>query len=207
MVTIYRDQTAFRLFGRTRAAVLGLLCQGSDKPLYVREIIRATGAGSGAVQRELELLGEMGLVVREQRGRQVFYRVDPEHPLYPDLKNLLLKTTGIVPAIREALTPINEHILFAFLFGSIVQGRLTKSSDVDVMIIGEVSTQVVSDALLDVEKQLQREVNPSVFPSAEFRRQIRSGNHFLRSILEQDKIMLIGGEDELGRLAGESMAG
>jgi DNA-binding transcriptional ArsR family regulator len=207
MVTNKDDDIARRLLGRTRAGVLGLLYQQSDQSLYVREIIRATGAGSGAVQRELELLEETGLVIREERGRQVFYRVDMDHPIYPDLSRLLLKTIGIAPAIREALKPIQEQISFAFLFGSIVQGRLSKSSDVDVMIIGDVSPRTVSDALIKVEQQLHREVNPSVYPSTEFNQKVRSGNHFLRSVLEQEKIMLIGGEDELKRVAGEPLAG
>jgi len=75
------------------------------------------------------------------------------------------------------------------------------------MIIGSVSFSDISDALYQVDDQLSREVNPSVFPLTEFRQKIQSGNHFLNSVLEQEKIMLIGGEDELGRLVDEELLG
>ena len=205
MSTTQKEHIARHLLGKTRSAVLSMLYLNPGESMFVREIIRTAGTGSGAVQRELEILENLGLIVREERGKQVFYQAVTDHPIYLDLRRLLLKTTGVSVVIRDALKNVEEQIDIAFLYGSIARGDLTRYSDIDVMIIGSVSFSDISDALYQVDDQLSREVNPSVFPLTEFRQKIQSGNHFLNSVLEQEKIMLIGGEDELGRLVDESV--
>ena len=199
------DNIARHLLGKTRSAVLSMLYLSPDESMFVREIIRAAGTGSGAVQRELEILDNLGLVVRKESGKQVYYQAVTDHPIYLDLSKLLLKTTGITVVIRDALRIVEDQVDVAFLYGSTARGDLTKYSDIDVMIIGSVSFRDISKALYQADDQLSREVNPSVFPPTEFQQKVQSGNQFLNTILEQEKIMLIGGEDELKRLVDESV--
>ena len=59
------------LFGKTRRAVLGLLLGRPEETFYLRQIARLTGAAVGALQRELKILVEMGIIVREVSDRQV----------------------------------------------------------------------------------------------------------------------------------------
>jgi hypothetical protein len=80
------------LFGRTKLRVIGLLFASSDDSFYLREIVRLTGAGNGAVQRELALLTAVGLVRRELRGRQVYFTANHEASIYPELESLIAKT-------------------------------------------------------------------------------------------------------------------
>lgn len=207
MVTNQDDRIARYLLGKTRSAVLSLLYLRPDESMFVREIIRAVDTGSGAVQRELENLEQLGLIRRRESGKQVYYQAVADHPVAACLTGLLLRTTGISIAVRDALLGLDEQIEVAFLYGSIARGDLKRESDVDVMIIGSVSFTDISKALFNVEERVGREINPSVFPPAEFQEKVQSGNHFLRTVLEEEKIILIGGEDELGGLAGTSVVG
>jgi hypothetical protein len=69
------------------------------------------------------------------------------------------------------------------------------------MIVGDVSFGEVSEALGQAQNVLGREVNPSVYTVRDVRAKLRAKHHFLRAVLEAQKIFLIGDEDELGRLA------
>jgi len=53
------------LFPRTRQRVLGLLFGQPHRPFSMSELIRLAGAGSGAVQREVERLTDSGLATSD----------------------------------------------------------------------------------------------------------------------------------------------
>jgi hypothetical protein len=74
---------------------------------------------------------------------------------------------------------------------------------VDILVIGDVSFSETAEALTRTQEKIGREVNPSVYPAAEFRAKLGARNHFLGSALRGEKIFLIGDERELGRLAEE----
>jgi len=83
------------LFGRTRRAILAQLYGHPDEAYYLRQLVRAAGVGSGAVQREVARLAGAGIIQRAVRGRQVYYQANPECPLFPELKSLVVKTAGV----------------------------------------------------------------------------------------------------------------
>jgi predicted nucleotidyltransferase len=205
MSTNNRQGVAEELLGRTRAAVLSTLYLDTEPSMYVREIIRATGISPGGIQRELRNLERLNLVVREEQGNQVHYRANKDHPIFEDLRRLLLKITGVVPVIEEALKPLGSVVHAAFLYGSFARGDITSSSDIDLMVIGEVTFKELSQCLSQAEKELSRELNPTVYPPSEFREKLQAGHHFLTSIMKGEKMMLIGREDELRRMAGQQM--
>jgi hypothetical protein len=72
--------------------------------------------------------------------------------------------------------------------------------------VGSVSLQDLVEALSPVQNPLGREVNPTVYPAAEFREKITRGHHFLGAVLEGPKIFLIGSFRELERLAEVRLA-
>ncbi len=120
---------------------------------------------------------------------------------------LLLKTAGIVDVVREALAPLAEHIRAAFVFGSAARGELRSDSDVDVLVVGDVPFAAVADALAGAQTRLGRDVNPTVYPPAEFRKKLRAGHHFLTTVLREPRLFAVGGPDELARLAAEPIRG
>jgi len=83
----------------------------------------------------------------------------------------------------------------------IAAGRERGTSDIDVFVVGSVTFSQVVGALLPCQDEVGREVNPVVMDVAEFRRRATGDDVFLRDVLGGDKIFLIGGEDDLARLA------
>ena len=189
------------LFGKTRQALLALLYTHSDEAHLQESLIHLAALGRGTVQRELDFLTRAGIVRRTVRGRQVYFQADPDCPIYPELKGLIVKTAGVAGVLRGALAPLVERIRAAFIYGSVAKGAERRGSDVDVMIIGDVSFTEVADALGRTQESIGREVNPSVYPPAEFRSKVAARHHFVNTVLKGEKIFLIGDERELARLA------
>ena len=194
------------LFGRTRRAILALLYGHPERAYYLREIVRATGLGLGPVQRELAQLTAARIITRSDSGHQVYFRANTDSPIFADLKNLIAKTAGAADAIREALLPLQERVALAFVFGSVARGEETRESDIDVLVVGDVSFAEAVRALRDAHERLEREVNPSVYPLEEFKRRIEEQHYFLREVLSGPKLFVVGDERELERLVGKGMA-
>jgi predicted nucleotidyltransferase len=194
------------LFGRIRRRVLAWLFGHAEERFYLRQIVRQSGTAQGAVQRELQKLVEAGILRRTVEGRHVYFQANRESPIFAELHMLLLKTAGIVEVIREALAPLADRIRAAFVFGSGARGELRSDSDVDVLVVGDVSFPAVADALASAQTRLGRDVNPTVYPPAEFRKKIRAGHHFLTTVLQEPRLFAVGGPDELARLAAKRLA-
>lgn len=197
---------ASALFGNTRRAILALFFGRPDESFYFSEVVRAAGGGHGTVQRELDQLSQARILRRVVRGREVHYQADPQCPIFEELKSLVVKTSGVADVLRAALTPLAERIQAAFIFGSVAQGRQKAESDVDLLVVGEVTFGDVVSALAPAQKTLAREINPTVYPRTEFRQKLAAGNHFLKTLMQSPRIFLIGDERELeglgkGRLA------
>ena len=83
----------------------------ADEGLHVREIERRSGLTIGTVQDELKKLHKLDLIVKREDGNRVYYSANIEHPLYQDIRNLVLKTNGLVDVLRSAFTGEKESSL------------------------------------------------------------------------------------------------
>jgi len=184
------------LLGKTRLSILSLLLPQPERRLYLREILRLTGAGQGAVQRELEKLTSAGILTKTREGNLTYYQANRLAPVFGDLRGLIEKTAGASGALRAALLPHADTIHHAFLYGSIARGEERGESDIDLMVIGDVPFLDVVTAVSPLQESLGREINPTVFTPAEFRRRIKEGDHFLTRVMSEERVDLMGGDRE-----------
>jgi len=184
------------LFGKTRLAILALLYGQADRAFYLSEIVRLVGAGHGAVQRELARLARAGLLMRTEQGQQVYFQANPEAPVFDELRGLVRKTAGIVDLLRLSLESLATRIRTAFVFGSVARGEETARSDIDLLVVGDVSLFDIVSATAGIRETLGRDLNPTVFPPAEYAEKIRAKDHFLTTVLAGPKLYVIGGDDE-----------
>lgn len=191
------------LFGSTRRRLLAWLFGHPDEAFYLRQLARQIGAGQGAVQRELGLLAGAGLVRRTAQGRQVYFEINRDSPIFPELQAIFLKTAGLADVLRAALAKVDGGIQVAFVFGSAARSALRPDSDIDVLVVGDVTFSAVATALAAAQERLGRDVNPTLYSPAEFREKVRAGHHFLTSVLDEPRVFLIGGPNELGELGAE----
>lgn len=186
------------LSSRVKAETFRLLFGLRNEELHVREIARRAGLNDATVRQELKRLAELGLVVVRRDGNRSYYRANREHPLYPDIRGLVLKTDGLADILRDALG--DRGIDVALVFGSLAAGDEKPGSDIDLMVIGSVGFHALSARLRGVGAQLGREINPVVFSMSEFTKRRQSRDHFLATVLRAPKLFLIGDEREFERL-------
>lgn len=180
--------------------VLAQLLLHPDQEFYQREIAERTCSTIVQVQRSLQRIEKAGLCRKSRRGNRVYYQAERSHPVYEDLKRMLLKTVALGDALRDALSPIQNKVRIAFVFGSIASGEETAKSDIDLLLVGDLTSRSAARILGPVGRSLGREFNPVIFPPAEFRRKAKRGDPFIREIVSGPKVWMMGDDDELGRL-------
>lgn len=196
-----KKEMAAVLFPGTKRKILALFFLNPDKEYYFSEVARLTGTRQGVIQRELQSLTEAEILTSEKRGRQKFYSVNRKLPIFQDLRNIIFKSYGVISKIREALVPLGQQISIAFVYGSFARGEEGSNSDVDLFVIGEIGLDDLVSTLSEVEQAMGREINPALFSATEFTKKWSQKNHFIRSMANTEKEIIIGSEDELRLLA------
>jgi predicted nucleotidyltransferase len=186
------------LSSRGRAEIFRLLFGVSSQEVHLRELQRRSGLALRTIQQEVEKLLGMELLVARRDGNRVYYSANTAHPLYQDIRSMVLKTSGLVEVLREALS--GERVDAAFVFGSVARGEEGAEGDVDLMIVADAGLSDVSRWLSGVPEKLGREVNPHVMSADELRRRREAGDQFVSRVLSSPKLFAVGDEDELERM-------
>ncbi|MCK4304399.1 MAG: nucleotidyltransferase domain-containing protein [Candidatus Eisenbacteria sp.] len=168
-----------------------------EREWYRSELACELGVPASSLQRPLARLRETEILSGRRSGNRTYYRANTENPVFPELRGVLAKTSGLAWILREALEALAEKIAMAFVYGSIAAGEQVSSSDVDLFVVGKVGLAELAPLLRQAAMQLGREVNPTVYTEAEFTKRVRSRNHFLRSVLDKPKLFVVGTENDL----------
>jgi len=192
------------LFGsRLRARLLGWLFSHPGERFFVRELGATLAEDSTNISRELARLASMEIVTYETEGRQKYYQANTRCPLYPELRGLVMKTIGLVDVLRDALGSLANKITVAFVYGSMASRDARARSDVDLMIIGDVTLGIVVKRLRATHDDVGREINPTVYSPKEFRKRAREGHHFLSTVIRGPKMFVIGDEKDLAAVTAK----
>jgi DNA-binding transcriptional ArsR family regulator len=187
------------LSSKVRAEIFRVLFGLNAEEIHMREIERRTGFAIGTIQSELKKLLQLDLLAKRRDGNRLYYRANREHPLYPDIRSIVLKTVGLFDILRDAL----DHgggIAVAFVFGSLAADRENARSDVDLVVIGDAGPRDVSLMLSAAAEKIGREINPIVLTQAEFAKRLQNQDHFIGRIMEAPKLFIVGGENDLAAM-------
>jgi uncharacterized protein len=157
------------LFDKTRRGILTLLYNRLGEAFYVNQIVDLLETGSGAVQRELRMMTEAGIAVREKRGNMVLYRANEDSPVFSELKSIIAKISA-EPTARppdlaadrfkvpeEALADFcrRHHIDKLSLYGAVLREEFTPESPIDVLAEFQ-SGHAPGFGIVNVEQELSR---------------------------------------------------
>jgi uncharacterized protein len=185
------------LFTKAQQKVLTLLFGQPDKSFYLNEVVRYAAMGKGVISRELAKLTAAGLLVVSKQGNQNHYQANASAAIFADLKQIVLKTFGLVGLLQAGLEPLLPQLEEAFVYGSVAKGEDHAGSDVDVMLVGHnLSYSDVMQMLAPIESQLQRSINPTLYSPEEFAKRLASGQNFLTQVMAQARIDLLNKTQE-----------
>jgi DNA-binding transcriptional ArsR family regulator len=191
------------LISRTKQQILAATLLQPERSWYLLELARHLGVRPSSLQRELRRFTESGILKRYQNGNRVYFQAELACPIRPELALILAKTVGVVDVIKEALTQVQDRIEVAFVYGSVAASSERPTSDIDLMVIGAVSLSEVATGLPSVQEKLGRAVNPTVYGLAEFRRRVQQKAHFLKTVLGEEKLFVIGSQDDLAKITAK----
>lgn len=161
---------------------------------HVRELVRRTNEEINAVRRELARMEEAGMVRKEARGNRLYYWTRTDYPFFPELLNMICKTTGLGLAIRKNRGKLGK-ISFVMFSGEFARNLERKTNDqVDVLVVGDVVLPELATLVRQEETKRKKEINytPMTKEEFEFRRTRR--DPFILSILQGSRVMIIGDE-------------
>ena len=186
------------LFTMTQQRVLCLLYTRPERSFYTNEILRSTGMGVATIKRELDRMVAAGILTLRRQGNQHHYQANPDCPIYQELLSIVRKTFGVVDVLRQALDPLADRIDWGFVFGSVASGKESANSDLDLMLIGDISFAEAVTALHSVQETLSREINPKVYGSDEWKQLLKEKEAFINEVLLKPRLDVIGKWDEPG---------
>ncbi len=186
------------LFTTVQQRVLGLLFGQPSRRFQSAELIRLARVGTGATHRLLKRLAESGLVRVSKEGHQKYYQANAECPVFEELVGLVRKTMGLVGPLREALAPLGDCILAAFVYGSVASGKDRADSDIDLMVISdELDYPTLFESVQTAEQQLGRTVNPNLMTPNEWGRKSAQPDSFAARLRDGPRLLVVGAEDDL----------
>jgi len=188
------------LFGsEARVKVLALFMVNPAGDFYLREIAKRTGLPVRAVERTVKGLVDIGLLRREHRGNSVYFSVNREFPILPELKAIILKTVGLGDQLREVLSE-GKGVKAAFIYGSYAKNQENLESDVDLFVVGSISPRALTPSLARLEGELGRPLNVTVFTQEELHQRVKTKDPFIASVFTGPKVFLLGSEEVLRSL-------
>ena len=193
------DKSLLSLFtSRVRLKILGLFTVNPGKLFYVREVERMIGEQINAVRRELATLTKIGFLRNEPRGNRIYYQVRSDFLYFPELLRIVSKSTGLGAEILRKKNELGnlKYVLFAAPF---VKGRKTRGNQIDLLIVGKVHLEKIKEIVSEAEKLRGQEINYTIMTEDEFIFRKKRNDDFLKNILSQPQVVVLGDEDGLNK--------
>ena len=173
---------------RVRGDLLTLFFLNPEASYYLRELGRRFNVSAGTLARELKQFSHEGLLQREARGKEVFYRLNRTHALFPEIKGIIEKTRGIPVRLAEGLQPI-KSIRQAYIYGSFAKGTPAANSDIDLLLLGR-ETPASKELFKQLERKFGRSINVTAYEPKEFETKRKDPSEFLFEVMRGPLIQL-----------------
>src|SRR5437870_12222495 len=160
---------------------------------HLRDLAERLSIDPSNLSKELGRLEREGLFRSEVNGRQKYFQLNLEYPLFDEVRSIVAKTMGAVPLMTQSLKKI-DGIEEAYLYGSFARNRQDAASDIDVLVIGNPRGDTLADAMQKLERRLGREINYAVLSRKEFDSRRAHKDAFLESLWRNKRIPLVGAE-------------
>ena len=150
---------------KTRIKLLVRLFFNPQTRSYLRELAKEFDVSTNTVREELNQLKKTKLLKSEKSGRQVFYRANTEHSLFPELKSMVSKVMGIDQVIDSIIQRLG-NLEKAYLIGDYAEGKDT--GIIDLVLVGKIDVYHLNDLTKKTQRYVQRKIRTLVLTPGEF---------------------------------------
>ncbi len=132
---------------------------------YLRELAKEFNVSTNSVREELNQLTKTDLLKSSKQGRQVFYKANEEHPLFPELKSMVSKVMGIDQVIDSIVKRLGD-LEKAYLIDDYAEGKDT--GIIDLVLVGNVDEYHLNDLSRKTERYIGRKIRSIVLSKDEY---------------------------------------
>lgn len=185
----------FDLRSKARQRLLAYYFTNPTARLHLRYLAEQLSIDPSNLSRELRRLENEGLFRSEVNGRQKYFQLNRQYPLFDEVRGIVTKTVGAIPLIAQSLRKI-EGIEEAHLYGSFARNQQDATSDIDVLVIGAPRGDALAEAVEKLERQLGREISYMVLTRREFDSRRSRKDAFLENIWHNKRVSLVGSNEK-----------
>jgi len=160
-----RDYLSAVIPSRTRVKILVRLMLNPGIRAYLRGLAAEFDVSPNAVRIELNNLRKHKVLTSERDGRNVYFRANTSHPLFPELSSMVRKITGIDELVNSVVDRLG-NLEAAYLIGDYARGADT--GIIDVVLVGEVDRVQLNDFIAKTEAFIDRKIRSLVLTGREF---------------------------------------
>lgn len=165
---------------KTRTRILMRLFLNPQRHAYLRELAGEFNASPSQVREELRQLAEAGFLTSQKTGRQIYYRANAQHPLFPELHSMVHKALGM-DRILDSIIERLGNLEAAYLLDDYAEGK--DVGIIDLLLIGDVDQKNLPDLVKKTERYIERKIRTLTVQREEF--------ESMRGIFEQRPMLLL----------------
>lgn len=181
---------------KVRRKILELYFHHIDDNYYLREIVRMTNEEVNAVKRELDILHDAKVLLRERRTNKVFYTLNKNYILYDEFLRIFTKTTSLSQLVLKNQSQLGK-VKYIAVSTKYVRRALIKEDEIYALFVGVVVVPEVESIMNSAKKDFGWEINYTVMTEDELTFRKKNNDPFIWKFLKQPKVMLVGQEEDL----------
>jgi DNA-binding transcriptional ArsR family regulator len=131
-----KSSVANTLFSGTRHKLLSALLLRPRQRVYAAELAKQLRVRPSTLQRDLARLTQAGILIMTRDGNRTYFQANAECPIFPELRALMLKTSGPIEALPSAHLPPRSKTKPAPLRASTAKAPDLSGSASDSLTIG-----------------------------------------------------------------------
>ncbi len=150
---------------------------------YLRQLAKDFGESTNSIRVELNKLEEAKILTSERIGRNKIFRANSNHPLFNDIRQIVLKSTGIDKVLSNVINKLGD-VHLAFIRGDYAIGK--DSGLIDLVVVGnKINMDELKRVTSKTEKLIDRKINILVLSKNEY---VKLEDNFL----SEAKLVLLG---------------
>jgi predicted nucleotidyltransferase len=167
-----------------------LLLSHPGQSYHLRGLAQAAGTDSGNTARLLRSLVDNGLVLAAPDSHSTRYAINTRSALMPPLRELVANAGALIKDLRGVAEGLATS--YVGVYGSFAAGTDEADSDIDVLIVGELSVVAAQAAFKAVARKHRKQVNVVVVSAGDLRHHLQENSALWSSIANGKKIDLKG---------------
>jgi DNA-binding transcriptional ArsR family regulator len=150
------------LQGKIRVKLLTKLLLNPSNTVYLRGLEKEFGVSSNTVRHELNKLSDIKLIeiAESEEGNQKQYRANVKHPMFGNLRGLIMKQVGLDALIEKVFQKLGD-VQSVYLTNDWAEGK--ESPFIDLVVVGIVDRNYMQDLIAKAEKLINKKIRVALY--------------------------------------------